>query len=75
MTDSTAKRSTIVIFTAKLARSLLKDGFTIVDIKPDRTDKDSKRSVFVFRNENHIEDKIKEYNNKQLREGNSLSNE
>lgn len=75
MTDSIAKRSTIVIFTAKLARSLLKDGFTIVDIKPDRTDKDSKRSVFVFRNENHIEDKIKEYNNKQLREGNSLSNE
>ena len=48
-------------FTAKLARNLLKDGFTIIDIKPDRTDKDGKRSVFVFRNENHIEDKIKEY--------------
>lgn len=64
MIDSMEKKNTIVIFTAKLARSLLKDGFTIVDIKPDRTDKDSKRSVFVFRNENHIEDKIKEYNNK-----------
>lgn len=75
MTNNVIDRSTIIIFTAKLARSLLKDGFTIVDIKPDRTDKDSKRSVFVFRNENHIEDKIKEYNNKQLWEGNSLSNE
>lgn len=57
-------RSTIVIFTAKLARNLLKDGFTIVDIKPDKTDEDNKRSVFIFRNENHIEDKIKEYNSK-----------
>ena len=75
MINGKEKKNTIVIFTAKLARSLLKDGFTIVDIKPDRTDKDSKRSVFVFRNENHIEDKIKEYNNKRLWEGNSLKNE
>lgn len=60
----TTDRSTIVIFTAKLARNLLKDGFTIVDIKPDKTDEDNKRSVFIFRNENHIEDKIKEYNSK-----------
>ena len=60
----TTDRSTIVIFTSKLARNLLKDGFTIVDIKPDKTDEDNKRSVFIFRNENHIEDKIKEYNSK-----------
>ena len=65
MIDSVATdRNTIVIFTAKLARNLLKDGFTIVDIKPDKTDEDNKRSVFVFRNENHIKDKIKEYNSK-----------
>ena len=64
MTGNVIEKSTIVIFTAKLARNLLKDGFTIVDIKPDRTDADGKRSVFVFRNENCIEDKIKEYNNK-----------
>jgi len=66
MTNRISDKNTIVIFTAKLARNLLKNGFTIVDIKPDRMDKDSKRSVFVFRNENHIEDKIKEYNDKQL---------
>lgn len=55
------EKNTIIIFTAKLARNLLKDGFTIVDIKPDRTDKDGKRSVFVFRKEKHIEEVIKEY--------------
>lgn len=54
-------KNTIIIFTAKLARNLLKEGFTIVDIKPDRTDGDGKRSVFVFRKENNIEEVIKEY--------------
>lgn len=58
------EKNTIIIFTAKLARNLLKDGFTIVDIKPDRTDTDGKRSLFVFKKENYIEDKIKEYNKK-----------
>ncbi len=55
------KKNTIIIFTAKLARNLLKDGFTIVDIKPDKTDKDGKRSVFVFKKESNIEEVIKEY--------------
>lgn len=54
-------KNTIIIFTAKLARNLLKDGFTIVDIKPDRTDNDGKRSVFVFKKENYIEEAIKRY--------------
>lgn len=61
MIDSIEKKNTIVIFTAKLARTLLKDGFTIVDIKPDRTDKDGKRSVFVFKKESNIEEIIKGY--------------
>ena len=75
MTNRISDKNTIVIFTAKLARNLLKNGFTIVDIKPDRdipldivyednTDEDNKRSVFIFKNENHIEDKIKEYNSR-----------
>ncbi len=55
------EKNTIIIFTAKLARNLLKDGFTIVDIKPDKTDKDGKRSVFVFKKESNIEEAIKEY--------------
>lgn len=64
MSSDVTGKEAIVIFTAKLARNLLKDGFTITDIKPDKTDPDNKRSVFIFRKENHIEDKIKEYNSK-----------
>lgn len=53
------EKKTIVIFTAKKARKLLKEGFTLVDIKPDKTDFDGKRSVFVFKNEDGILEKIK----------------
>ena len=53
-------KKTITIFTASKARELLKDGrFTLIDIKPDKTDPDGKRSVFVFKNENGLLEKIK----------------
>ena len=53
-------KETITIFTAKKARELLKVGkFTLIDIKPDKTDPDGKRSVFVFKNENGLLEKIK----------------
>ena len=61
MTNRISDKNTIVIFTAKLARNLLKNGFTIVDIKPDRTDEDGKRSVFIFKKEKDIEEVIKGY--------------
>lgn len=48
-------KDTITIFTAKKARELLKKGFTLVDLKPDKTDEDNKRSVFVFRYEKDME--------------------
>ena len=53
-------KDTITKFTAKKARELLKVGkFTLVDIKPDKTDPDEKRSVFVFKYENGIEEYLK----------------
>lgn len=58
------EKTAITIFTANVARKLLKDGYTITDIKPDKTDADGKRTVFVFRNENNIMEKIKEYKEK-----------
>lgn len=58
------EKKAITIFTANVARKLLKDGYTLVDIKPDKTDFDGKRTVFVFRNENNIMEKIKEYKEK-----------
>lgn len=51
-------KETIVIFTAKKARMLLKKGFTLVDIKPDKTDFDGKRSVFIFKYEDGILENI-----------------
>lgn len=57
------EKKAITIFTANVARKLLKDSFTLVDIKPDKTDPDGKRTVFVFKNENNIMEKIKEYKN------------
>jgi hypothetical protein len=59
--EMNAKRS-VIIFSAKLARKLLKKGYTMVDIKPDRTDSDGKRGVFVFCNENGIMDEMKDCN-------------
>jgi len=38
----------VVIFTAKKAKQLLKRGYRMIDIKPDNTDPDRKRSVFIF---------------------------
>lgn len=52
-------KDTITIFTAKKARELLKKGFTLVDLKPDKTDEDNKRSVFVFKYEKGIEEYLK----------------
>lgn len=57
------EKKAITIFTASTARRLIKDGYKVIDIKPDKTDVDGKRSVFVFENENNIMDKVKEYKN------------
>ena len=54
------EKKAITIFTASKARELLKDGrCTLIDIKPDKTDPDGKRSVFVFKNEEGLLEKIK----------------
>ncbi|MCD8398658.1 MAG: hypothetical protein LUD12_16050 [Lachnospiraceae bacterium] len=51
-------KDNIIIFTSKTARKLLRAGYTIIDIKPDKTDPDKKRSVFVFRNDAGLVEKI-----------------
>ena len=54
------EKKAITIFTASKARELLKEGkFTLIDIKPDKTDPDGKRSVFVFKNENGLLERLK----------------
>ena len=54
------ERKTIIIFTASRARELLRAGFQIIDIKPDRKDKTHMRSVFVFRYDEKIQQYLKE---------------
>ena len=54
------EKKAVTIFSASTARKLLKDGYT----KADRADPDGKRTVFVFKNENKIMDKVKEYKEK-----------
>ena len=49
----------ITVFTAQKARQLLKEGFTITDIKADKTDIDHKRSIFIFKNEEGLLDRLK----------------
>lgn len=53
------EKKAITVFTASKARKLLKEGFTIIDIKPDKSDVEGKRSVFVFKNEEGLLEKIK----------------
>lgn len=49
-----------MVFTADMARQLLRKGFTIVDIKPDKLDSTGKRSIFVFRNDDGLQESIAE---------------
>lgn len=51
-------KDTMVIFAGRVARELLHRGFTIIDIKPDRTN--NLKSVFVFKVENDIEKHVSE---------------
>lgn len=55
------EKNTVVIFTAKLARKLLKDGEHLVDIKPDKLDRSGKRSVFVFEKTERLSEVLKGY--------------
>jgi hypothetical protein len=43
-----AQNELMVIFTAVTARKLIKMGFAVQDIKPDR--EDPKRTIFYFKN-------------------------
>lgn len=54
------KKDVITVFTAKVARKLLREGFTIIDIKPDRLDPDHKRTLFLFKNKDGLMEKILE---------------
>jgi hypothetical protein len=53
------------ILTAVMARYLVKQGFRIVDIKPQKENPD--RTVFVFENSDELKTAMSEYNQKDHR--------
>lgn len=48
MNDKKDTRKSRLVFDAKMARKLLKQGFVVIDIKPNRENTD--KSIFVFEN-------------------------
>lgn len=61
-----SEKENICVFYASVAKSLLKDGYQIVDLKPDKYDSDKKRTIFVFRNQNGLVERIEELRTKEL---------
>ena len=48
MNDKKDMRKSRLVFDAKMARKLLKQGFVVIDIKPNRENTD--KTIFVFEN-------------------------
>lgn len=57
------EKQAILIFSGHVARKLLKMGYTIVDVKPDKTNRI--KTVFVFKRENNIEKVLAEITKKE----------
>ena len=51
-------RTSKIVYDARIAREPLRLGYTIIDIKPDKYDKDKKRTIFVFNNDEGLEKDI-----------------
>ena len=60
------ERKGIIVFTGKVARELLRRGYTIIDVKPDKANKI--KSVYVFKRENKIENEIAKITYKESEE-------
>lgn len=63
----------LVVINPKYAKELLRLGYHIVDIKPDRTDK--RRSVFIFKDEGAIHEDLQDIISKESKEKEQISYE
>lgn len=61
-----SEKESICVFYASVAKSLLKDGYQIIDLKPDKFDSDKKRTIFVFKNQSGLVERIEELRTKEL---------
>lgn len=53
----------LIIFSGFMARELLRKGYTIVDVKANKTE--PLASVFVFKNEDGLEELVRELSHKE----------
>lgn len=53
-------KEAISIFNPKIARSLLKKGYKIIDIKPTKENPD--KTIFIFRNDKSLMDEVVKLN-------------
>lgn len=54
------KKQSVCVLNAADAKVLVRSGFRITDLKPDRNDPDKKKTIFVFQNEPGLYEKLKE---------------
>lgn len=57
-------KQSVIVFDGETARKLLRLGYTIIDVKPDKRNKI--KSVFVFRYENDIDRAIATVNKEDI---------
>lgn len=57
-------KQSVIVFDGETARKLLRLGYTIIDVKPDKRNKI--KSVFVFRYENDIDKAIATVNKEDI---------
>ena len=58
----------LTVFKSNVARQLLREGYTICDIKPDKLDPDHKKTIFVFRNKEGLLERLKELKREDLQD-------
>ena len=51
-------KDSVIVFKARTARQLLKEGFHLIDIKPLK--EDTRRSLFIFERTNEIMERLRE---------------
>lgn len=54
------KRNAVVVFAAWKARELIRQGYRVIDIKPDREDPTGARTLFLFEKTDEIMQKLNE---------------
>lgn len=64
--NSNTEKDSVCVFYASVAKSLLKDGYQIIDLKPDKFDLDKKRTIFIFKNQTGLLKRIEELRAKEL---------